>query len=273
VFDFGIEDDVPYIVQEFLTGYDLDEMLKAGVMASPKAVLSLLVQVCQGLGFAHSRGIVHRDIKPSNIRVLEDGVVKIMDFGIAKSLIGESNLTQTGIALGTAGYLSPEQIQGSKIDPRTDIFSLGVVGYELITRKRPFVGNSLSNVLYNILNENPAPPREMSDWCPESLEMLILRCLAKDPEQRFHSAKELEVELRRVAVEAEDLESFSDEQTTAVLRGIMANMESLAPKVDEGEPSTRSMDETAGPTTPQHTEIDHSPDVEGRGPTRRSPIL
>ena len=124
VFDFGVENDVPFIVQEFLTGYDLDTMVKAGVLGDVKALASILLQVCDGLDFAHNRGIIHRDIKPSNIRVLEDGTVKIMDFGIAKSLEGGSKLTQTGIALGTAGYLAPEQIQGAMVDPRTDVFAL-----------------------------------------------------------------------------------------------------------------------------------------------------
>ena len=137
VFDFGVEGDIPYIVQEFLTGYDVDELVNAGVLTDPKTVASILLQVCEGLEFAHTRGIVHRDIKPSNIRVLEDGTVKIMDFGIAKSLEGSSNLTQTGIALGTAGYLAPEQIQGGTVDPRTDIFAFGVVAYEHIEHLKP----------------------------------------------------------------------------------------------------------------------------------------
>ena len=191
VFDFGVEGDIPYIVQEFLTGYDVDELVNAGVLTDPKTVASILLQVCEGLEFAHTRGIVHRDIKPSNIRVLEDGTVKIMDFGIAKSLEGSSNLTQTGIALGTAGYLAPEQIQGGTVDPRTDIFAFGVVAYELVTGKRPFQGTSLSNVLYQILNDQPADPSDLTTECPPELQTIIKRCMAKDPNDRYQNVRQV----------------------------------------------------------------------------------
>ena len=187
VFDFGVQEEVPYIVQEFLTGYDLDELLKAGVLSDTRSIVSILLQVCEGLDFAHHRGIVHRDIKPSNIRILEDGTVKIMDFGIAKSLEASSKLTQTGIALGTAGYLAPEQIQGGTVDPRTDIFALGVVAYELITGARPFDGGSLSNVLYKILNEEPKTPRTLMPSCSPEMDAVIRRCMAKDPDDRFQT--------------------------------------------------------------------------------------
>ena len=150
IFDFGVEDEMPYFVQEFLSGQDLDELLDAH-KPSLEAVLGILVQVCNGLDFAHSRGIIHRDIKPANIRVLEDGAVKIMDFGIAKSLKSETRLTQEGVALGTAGYLAPEQLAGKPLDQRTDLFSLGVMAYELVTGQRPFAGPFLSIFIFKIL--------------------------------------------------------------------------------------------------------------------------
>ena len=218
VFDYGVEGEVPYIVQEFLTGFDLDQLLKGGALADTRTVVAILLQVCDGLEFAHHRGIIHRDIKPSNIRVLEDGTVKILDFGIAKSLESASKLTQTGIALGTAGYLAPEQIQGQTVDPRTDIFSLGIVAYELVTGRRPFQGNTLSNVLYRILHEEPEAPASVAPGCPEELDAIIRRCMAKDPAERFQTAHELLEALRQISAPgAGDLET-SREITTGVLR-------------------------------------------------------
>ncbi len=197
IFDFGIEGGVPYFVQEFLSGTDLDELLKQQRL-SLAGIIGILVQVCAGLEFAHSRGIVHRDIKPANVRVLEDGSVKIMDFGIAKLMESDSRLTQTGVALGTAGYLSPEQLTGKPLDARTDIFSLGVMAYELITGVRPFAGPNISNVIYQILNQDPLPLRRRNPSCPELLENAVLRCLAKDPEHRYGSVRDLAADLKRV---------------------------------------------------------------------------
>jgi len=147
--------------------------------------------VCEGLGYAHAAGIIHRDIKPSNIRILDDGTVKIMDFGIAKSMISQSTLTQTGITLGTASYLAPEQIRGEDLDPRTDIFSLGVLAYEIITGQKPFTGDHISTVLYKIMNEVPAPPSSLDPALPRGLDGMILRALEKDRTKRFASCAEL----------------------------------------------------------------------------------
>ena len=169
IYDFGVEGKTPYFVQEFLSGTDLDDLL-ASRTVTLDGMLAILLQVCSGLDYAHSRGIVHRDIKPANVRVLEDGIIKIMDFGIAKSMEAESRLTQTGVALGTAGYLAPEQLSGKPLDPRTDLFSLGVMAYEMVTGVRPFSGPNLSNVIYQILNQDPVPPRQRNAACPERLE-------------------------------------------------------------------------------------------------------
>ncbi len=224
VFDYGLEGDVPYIVQELLSGYDLDQLAGAAVLSDPTTVVSILIQVCDGLDYAHQRGVIHRDIKPSNIRVLEDGTVKIMDFGIAKSLDGGSKLTQTGVALGTAGYLAPEQIQGGEVDGRADIFALGVVGYELLTGVRPFAGSSLSNVLYRILNDEPEPPAKISAACPPDLDAVIRRAMAKAPGERWQSARELGDALRRIGVA---LDALPSDDTTAVLRRMVRRMDGL----------------------------------------------
>jgi serine/threonine protein kinase len=195
IYDFGVTDDgTPYIVQEFLTGDDLDKAIKRKDPLTLARKLQILIDVCDGLGYAHATGIIHRDIKPSNIRILEDGTVKIMDFGIAKSMVSQSTLTQTGITLGTASYLAPEQIRGEELDPRTDIFSLGVLAYEIVTGQKPFTGDHISTVLYKIMNEMPAPPSSLDPALPRGLDAMILKALEKDRTKRFSSCAELRTE-------------------------------------------------------------------------------
>ncbi len=229
IFDFGMEGPTPYFVQEFLSGTDLDEVLETRTLTL-EGVLAILLQVCAGLDFAHSRGIVHRDIKPANVRVLEDGTVKIMDFGIAKSLETESRLTQTGVALGTAGYLAPEQLSGKPLDPRTDLFSLGVMAYEMVTGVRPFTGPNLSNVIYQILNQKPVAPRQLNSACPERLERAILKALAKDPADRYPDVREFAADLKDVlAALPRRGTPRRRETTTAMVREELARIAHLPP--------------------------------------------
>jgi serine/threonine protein kinase len=273
VFDYGVEDGVPYIVQEFLTGFDVDELLKAGVVQGENSIVSILLQVAEGLEFAHERGIVHRDIKPSNIRVLEDGTVKIMDFGIAKSILAASKLTQTGIALGTAGYLAPEQIQGRTVDARTDIFALGVVAYELVTGVRPFESATLSNVLYKILNEEPEFPMDKEVHCSEALDRVIRKCMAKEPGDRYQNAGELLEELRQIAADATPDASTTKELTTGVLRRVMKNMGSAASEdATRRVPTPRSSQKGPAPT-PQNTKLRRTPQSIAHEDERRSPFV
>ena len=279
VFDYGVEGEVPYIVQELLSGYDLDELLKADVVSDEDTIVSILIQVCEGLEFAHHRGIVHRDIKPSNIRVLEDGTVKIMDFGIAKSILAASKLTQTGIALGTAGYLAPEQIQGRTVDARTDIFAVGVVAFELVTGTRPFESATLSNVLYKILNEEPVyPSEEVDGGCSEELQAVLRRCMAKEPEERYQTAAELLTELRGIALASTPDVATTKDLTTGVLRQAMRGMPS--PSADETNQPTRRVatprSQPTSPTpppTPQNTKLHRTPEVHGDDSERRSPVV
>ena len=196
IYDFGVTDDgTPYIVQEFLTGEDLDKIIKKRRPMSLQRKVDILVDVCEGLGYAHAAGIIHRDIKPSNIRILDDGTVKIMDFGIAKSMVTPSTLTQTGITLGTASYLAPEQIRGETLDARTDIFSVGVLAYELLTGQKPFTGDHISTVLYKIMNEAPPRPGEIDPLIPRALEAAVARALEKDRNNRYASCAELRADL------------------------------------------------------------------------------
>ena len=196
IYDFGVTDDgTPYIVQEFLTGDDLDKVIKKHAPMSLQRKIDILVDVCEGLGYAHAAGIIHRDIKPSNIRILDDGSVKIMDFGIAKSMVSPSTLTQTGITLGTASYLAPEQIRGETLDARTDIFSLGVLAYELLTGQKPFTGDHISTVLYKIMNEIPPRPGDVDPAIPRPLEAAVAKALEKDRNLRYATCAELKADL------------------------------------------------------------------------------
>jgi serine/threonine-protein kinase len=201
IYDFGVEDGVPYIVLEFLTGEDLDRKIKRGEDLPLKEKVRILTEVCKGLHYAHEGNIIHRDIKPANIRIQEDGSVKIMDFGIAKSLHLESHLTQTGMTLGTAAFLAPEQIRGERLDRRTDIFSLGVLMYNLFTYRKPFSGEVISAIIYSILNKEPEPIRALIPDFPRSLEAVLARCLAKDPAARYATALEVQRALERVQEE------------------------------------------------------------------------
>jgi serine/threonine-protein kinase len=198
IYDFGVQDGIPYIVQEYLTGEYLDKMIKRGDAIPLARKLEILMDVCEGLGYAHAAGIIHRDIKPSNIRILQDGAVKIMDFGIAKSFQSESTLTQTGITLGTAAYLAPEQIRGEAVDPRTDIFSLGVLAYELLTGQKPFRGEHISTVLFKILNEKPDPVSRQNSEIPPSVDRAVEKAIEKSPPNRYESVAEFKRDLAMI---------------------------------------------------------------------------
>jgi eukaryotic-like serine/threonine-protein kinase len=224
IYDFGIEDETPFFVQEFLSGQDLDELLERGRMTRD-AALGVLLQVCAGLAFAHSRGIIHRDIKPANVRILEDGTVKIMDFGIATSMTAEAHLAQSGAVLGTAGYLAPEQLSGKPVDARTDLFSLGVMAYELLAGARPFVGSNLSDVIDQILHHTPLPLRQRDPECPERLERAVLTTLAKEPSARFASITEFAHELKQIQdAAASDTSPARANTTTAVVRAELGRL-------------------------------------------------
>ena len=273
VFDYGTEDGIPYIVQEFLGGYDVDQLIRSGAVQDPRTVVAILLQVCEGLEFAHHRGIIHRDIKPSNIRVLDDGTVKILDFGIAKSQDAGQKLTQTGIALGTAGYLAPEQIQGGVIDPRTDIFALGVVAYELITGIRPFQGTTLSNVLYKILNEEPPPPASLNPACSPALDRVITTCIEKDPTKRYQTIGELFDALRGVAVVEIDETDSAREITTGLLREAVLKMDGGEDARPEQDAATTDISDPELLATPTHAHIEHSAPVDEPESERRRPAL
>ncbi|HXT19890.1 MAG TPA: serine/threonine-protein kinase [Thermoanaerobaculia bacterium] len=198
VHDFGVEEQTAYLVQEYLSGEDLLQKIRRREPLPLRQKVDWLLQVANGLAYAHAQQVIHRDIKPANLRVLENGQVKILDFGIAKLANATTQLTQKGMAVGTLGYLSPEQLRDQELDTRTDIFSYGVVAYELIAYARPFQGKQLSAVMDEILNRVPPPLREHVPECPASLERVVARCLEKDRSERYQSFLDVAADLEEV---------------------------------------------------------------------------
>jgi serine/threonine-protein kinase len=197
IFDRGYAEGTYYIAMEFLDGRTLKELLvKNGPTPIPIAI-DYARQILGALSFAHRNGIVHRDIKPHNIVVGSDGRLKVTDFGIARS--GASQMTEAGSIVGTAQYLSPEQARGAPVDPRSDLYSLGIVLYEMLTGKVPFTGDTPVEIAMKHLSQVPDPPSKLRSDVPHDLDAVVMRALAKDPDQRYGSAEEMDADLARVA--------------------------------------------------------------------------
>ena len=197
IFDRGYAEGTYYIAMEYLDGRTLKELLvKNGPTPVPIAI-DYARQILGALAFAHRNAIVHRDIKPHNIVVGGDGRLKVTDFGIARS--GASQMTEAGSIVGTAQYLSPEQARGAPVDPRSDIYSLGVVLYEMLTGKVPFSGDTPVEIAMKHLSQVPEPPSTLRDGIPHDLDAVVMRALAKDPDQRYATAEEMDADLARVA--------------------------------------------------------------------------
>jgi hypothetical protein len=203
VYDFGRVEGEPYLVQEYLTGQDLDHIIKDPSQIPLETKIDYLIQVGEGLGHAHANGVIHRDVKPANIRILDDGQVRIMDFGIARLVEETQRFTQAGMTIGTAGYLSPEQLQGLDVDHRSDIFSFGVLAYEMILSRSPFEGESISALFYAIAHQEPEPILDVWPACPPALAACVSRCLEKDRDVRYGSFKEVTADLRKALKEVE----------------------------------------------------------------------
>ncbi|MEX0736081.1 MAG: protein kinase [Bacteroidota bacterium] len=184
-----------FIVMEFVEGQTLGEKYKSQI-PSLKSAIDIGIQIAEGLAAAHEKGIIHRDIKPENIMIRKDGRVQVMDFGLAK-LRGASRLTKEGSTVGTAGYMSPEQVQGQETDHRSDIFSLGVLLYEMLTGQVPFKGVHETAIAYEIVNVDSPPMSSIKPDLPPELDAIVLECLEKDPNERAQSAKQVAIDLRR----------------------------------------------------------------------------
>lgn len=194
VYEYGEDGDTAYIAMEFVQGRELKEILDRNERIKLSTSVSLIIQLLNALAYSHAHGVVHRDIKPGNIIILENGRIKVTDFGIAK--IESSNLTQFGDVLGTPSYMSPEQFAGQAVDRRSDLFSAGVILYHLLTGEKPFPGNSMTTIMHRVLNTVPPNVSELNFQIPGSFDAVVSKALAKKAADRFQSAQEFALALK-----------------------------------------------------------------------------
>ncbi|NIM98241.1 MAG: protein kinase, partial [candidate division Zixibacteria bacterium] len=197
MFDLGEREGSYFITMEYVRGEDLKSLIRKMGQLSAGQAIAIIKNICDGLIEAHRGGVIHRDLKPSNIMVDKDGYARIMDFGISRYVKGKG-ITDTGAMIGTPEYMSPEQVEGKEIDQRTDIYSLGVILYEMVTGRVPFEGDTALTVAVKHKTEEPKDPREFNAQLTDDLSQLILKCLEKDMEKRYQSAVELRAELENI---------------------------------------------------------------------------
>src|SRR5439155_325406 len=237
IYDRGTAAGTYYIAMEYLDGRSLKELIVARGPAPIKIAIEHARQILGAIGFAHRHGIVHRDIKPHNVLIGPEGRLKVTDFGIARS--GASQMTEVGSIIGTAQYLSPEQARGSPVDQRSDLYSVGVVLYELLTGQVPFTGDTPLEIAMKHLSEVPKPPSELRPDVPHDLDLVVLRALAKDPADRYPTAEQMDADLERVLT-GMPVGAETAEAATAVLSGsgvIAAAPTSVITRPTQGAPS------------------------------------
>jgi serine/threonine-protein kinase len=195
VHDVGKSGDVMFMAMEYIEGVELRSLMADGQRVGIAQAVSIAAQIAEGLAYAHQRGVVHRDIKPANIMVLPNGPAKITDFGIARRRAA-SELTQTGMLLGSPKYMSPEQVIGKRADHRSDVFSLGVILYEMLCGAAPFSGENVTALMYQTVNFVPPPPSSVNSAVPQVLDLIVGKMLAKPVEERYQDAQEVARDLR-----------------------------------------------------------------------------
>jgi predicted Ser/Thr protein kinase len=225
VYDVGEDEGRPFIVMEYLTGNDLAALIEGNEPISFLQKLDYAIQICRGLSYSHANEIVHRDIKPQNIRIVGNGKVKIMDFGIARSLT--STMTTTGAVIGTPYYMSPEQIQGRHVDKRSDIFSFGVLFYELLTGKKPFTGDVPTAVMFKIVYDEPERIDDAQIDHRGGLRDVVMRTLAKDPDNRYQDLAEVADALENIVADLRTDERKRMEQFRTRLGKLIAESRTL----------------------------------------------
>ena len=254
IYDFGEADDTAFIAMELLRGETLRELLDRQRFSVRRAV-RYAIQIADGLSAAHALNVIHRDIKPANVVRLESGILKITDFGIAQ--LPASNLTQAGTLLGTPRYMSPELIRGVRVDPRSDIFSLGVVLYEMLTSQVPFDGDSLSSIMYKVVNETPLDPRDLNEHVSTGLAAVLARCLAKNPTERFENTLELSRHLRSLseedAVDLAVVPTFAA-RSTLVDSPVRRGLSGFLKRADRTLPLGAKVTGKGVPVTPLHVD-------------------
>ncbi len=195
IYNVGREGDSTYIVMQYIEGKSLQEILSSGKKYSSVEIVKLITCLCSALGYAHKRGVVHRDIKPANILIDNDGNPFLVDFGVA--LVEMSTMTLAGTIAGTPSYMAPEQVMGKNVGSQADIFSLGVILYEILTGKRPFDGDHITTVVYKIINEKPSPLSRANRSIPEMFERVVTKALEKDPGKRYKNCRDMAVDLQQ----------------------------------------------------------------------------
>ncbi|MGH9316550.1 MAG: protein kinase domain-containing protein [Thermoanaerobaculia bacterium] len=238
IHDIGedVSKQTSFIAMEYIEGKNLKMLLADKAQLSYDQIADMIAQVAEAIDYAHRKGIIHRDVKPANIIITTDGKVKITDFGIAK--VASSNLTTSGQFLGTPNYMSPEQVSGAPVDGRSDIFSLGVVLYELLTRRKPFLGENLTAISYKIVHEDFTPPAELSSDVPADFNPIVARAMAKDPWNRYQRGKDLALALRQVHAHLEEQRALADLGTRVSEAELMptlklANLDNLLAEAPE----------------------------------------
>src|SRR5581483_8273910 len=224
VYDWGAEQGTYFIVMEYVEGRSLADILRTEGPLHPQRAAEVASDIAAALGFAHRNGVIHRDVKPGNVLISPAGHVKVADFGIARAMGAgvEDNLTKAGSVMGTATYFSPEQAQGLALDPRSDLYSLGVVLYEMVAGRPPFTGDSPVSIAYKHVQEQPTPPRRANANVPADLEAIIMRLLAKNPHARYPSAEDLRADLRRFREGQPVLAAGAATAATAMAAGVTA---------------------------------------------------
>jgi eukaryotic-like serine/threonine-protein kinase len=197
ILEVGTEQNLEFIVMEKLEGYNLKELFTLGTRFTLAETFDVMLQLLDGLSACHQAGIIHRDVKPANVVKAPDGVIKLTDFGIAR-VITDATLSRKGTIVGTPNYMSPEQIRGEDVDPRTDVFSAGVLFYELLTARKPFEGPDVTAIMYNVTNIHPPSPRFYNGSLPVELDDIVFKALAKNRDERYATAQEFAGSLRQL---------------------------------------------------------------------------
>ncbi|OOM78268.1 Stk1 family PASTA domain-containing Ser/Thr kinase [Clostridium sp. BL-8] len=229
ILDVGTQEEINYIVMEYVKGKTLKDIIKQVGKMNYETAISVAVQIAKALDCAHRNNIIHRDVKPQNILVTEDGVMKVTDFGIAKFSSSET-ITNTSTIMGSAHYLSPEQAKGTFIDCRTDLYSLGVVLYEMVTGRLPFQADTAVTIALKHLQEEVVPPKSINSKVPDSLNQLILKAMEKDPIKRYQTAKEMIADLEKIKEDPNALIEPEDENDHTI---IMSAVTEQIPKHEE----------------------------------------
>ena len=280
IYDAGEADGLFYMAMEVIEGETLQQLLSKNRVLPVEQVLSVCRQVGEGLDFAHARGVIHRDIKPANIMITTGGLVKIMDFGIAKAGGG---LTSTGQVLGTPNYMSPEQVKGKPLDGRTDLFSLGVVLYEMLTGEKPFGAQNVTTIIYKIVHEDPIPPRELDVSIHPGLSAVVARALSKTPDLRYQSGEDLATDLENYKSYGTDLNATqamtssmvtatNEQVKAAAATQVMMATQAVAPATDAASVNTSTMSAVPGIATESTQASDSSAKIPVAEPVAASVV-